>query len=86
MNRKNWGGWLPWNRHFVTDVVSLAEAARPSTYMDRLDESVRYRGQMIHCHWCGQQYQAGTGPDWPAGYCTQVCVDAAGLRSGFDDE
>lgn len=81
-----WGAWLPHNRHFFTDVVSLAEAARPSTYADRLDESIRYgSGKPIPCHWCGRTYPAGSGPDWPTGYCTQVCVDAAGLHPAEED-
>lgn len=75
--KTGWGGWLPWNRRWQTEAVSLADAASPRWQKDRLDESIRYHDAEIHCYWCGEFYTAGTGPDWPAGYCTQVCVNAA---------
>lgn len=74
MSGTNWGGWLPWNRRWQTEPVSLAEAA--GVAMEDFDPFMRsgYRGK---CRECGESYPRNTSPDGYSGFCTQVCVNRA---------
>ena len=67
-------GWLPWNRHWQTEPVSLAEAA--GVAMEDFDPYTR-SGYRNKCHWCGASYPADSAPWGYSGYCTQVCVNEA---------
>jgi hypothetical protein len=69
----NWGGWLPWNRRWQTEVVSLAEAARPAEPVFRPS----YSNQTQRCAWCGVEFLGESAPDGFWRYCTQVCVNQA---------
>ena len=65
-------GWLPWNRRWQTEPVSLAEAASAPE-----EDRPQHSNDTRHCVWCGLDFLAESAPDGYARYCTSQCVDEA---------